>query len=127
MMLKNDIPENFVCPLTLEVMEDPLMNRFGQSYERSAILQWITTKSPTCPLTRQPLKVKDLVPNNRLRKEILEWRSSQGDDVTADLSSDNSDSGIVEEVARALSVLTQSNDFCRKQPRRGLLRLVMRH
>lgn len=126
-MTKNDIPEHFVCPLTLEVMEDPLMNRVGRSYERTAILQWITTKSPTCPLTRQPLNVKDLVPNNRLRKEILEWRSSQGDDVTADLSCDDSDSAIVEEVTRALTVLTQTNDFRKKQPRRGLLRLVMRH
>ena len=124
--MMKDFPEHFVCPLTLEVMEDPLMNRFGRSYERAAILHWITTKSPTCPMTRQPLKVTDLVPNNRLRKEILEWRSSQGDDVTTELSSDDGDSAIVEEVTRALNVLCQTSTLS-KPPRRGLLRFMLRH
>jgi hypothetical protein len=114
----SDIPETYKCPLTLDIMVDPLMNRLGRSYERSAIVEWITTKSPTCPITRQPMKVTDLVPNNRLRKEILEWRRNQGDDTTADTQHD--EATIVEdEVIRALTALSLNNEFVRTvRPRR---------
>jgi U-box domain len=114
----SDIPETYKCPLTLDIMVDPLMNRHGRSYERSAIVEWITTKSPTCPITRQPMKVTDLVSNNRLRKEILEWRRNQGDDTTADTQHDEA-TIVEEEVIRALTALSLNNDFGRTvRPRR---------
>jgi U-box domain len=114
----SEIPETFICPLTLDIMVDPLMNRHGRSYERSAIVEWITTKNPTCPITRQPMKVTDLVPNNRLRKEILEWRRNQGDDTTVDTQHDDTTS-VEEEVIRALTALSFNSDFVRTvRPRR---------
>lgn len=102
------IPHEFICPLTLEIMNNPLMDRSGRSYERTAILEWITTKNSTCPITRQPLFVKDLLPNNKLRKEIIQWREEQGEDLTLDLSQDD-DAIQVEEITRAIRVWEENN------------------
>ena len=32
------IPDEYICPLTLEIMDKPLMNRYGHNFERDAIL-----------------------------------------------------------------------------------------
>ena len=101
---ENDcIPHEFICPLTLEIMVYPLMDRSGRSYERTAILEWITKNNSTCPMTRQPLLANNLLPNNKLRKEILQWREFNGDDITADLSQDE-DAIQVQEITRAIRV-----------------------
>jgi hypothetical protein len=102
------IPHEFICPLTLEVMVNPLMDRSGRSYERTAILEWITKKNSTCPMTRQPLFVKDLLPNNKLRKEIMQWREEIGDDVTVALSQDE-DAIQLDEITRAIRVWGENN------------------
>jgi hypothetical protein len=67
---KMNIPSEFYCPITCEVMRDPLMCRSGTSFERSAILLWLEQHNKTCPLTRKPLRVSDLVPNRALQGRI---------------------------------------------------------
>lgn len=61
--------ESFVCPLTGETFVDPVIDREGNSYERSAILAWLAT-NPISPLTRSPMSVSDLVPNRSLLDSI---------------------------------------------------------
>ena len=68
------IPSEYVCPLTLEVMVDPVVSKYGKSFERSAILSWLANGHGTCPLTRQPMKLSDLVTDHRLRVRIHAWR-----------------------------------------------------
>lgn len=68
-----EIPSSFLCPITHELMQFPLMSRSGLSYERSAILTWLAEHNGTCPLTRQPLSASSLVPNNALRSQIQAW------------------------------------------------------
>jgi hypothetical protein len=75
---ENDIPENFICPLTLQIYTDPLMSRSGKNFERKAIIEWLDRGNPTCPLTRQPLGLSLLVPNARLRIEVEEWKRKHG-------------------------------------------------
>lgn len=67
------VPDDFLCPLTMEVMENPLITRFGHSYERSAILEWLQ-KGKSCPLTRNPLRPSDLISNLPLKARIQIWR-----------------------------------------------------
>jgi U-box domain len=58
-------------------MNDPLMNMYGQSYERDAIIDHITIQQkPYCPVTQQSMSVKDLVPNCKLRNEIVLYRGT---------------------------------------------------
>ncbi|CAB9503956.1 SAM and U-box domain-containing protein 1 [Seminavis robusta] len=68
-------PDAFLCPLTLEVMQDPVINRkTGHLFEKKAILRWIQRGNNTCPLTRLPLELSDLEEDIGLRYEISEWK-----------------------------------------------------
>jgi hypothetical protein len=69
-----DIPEEFICPLTLEIMRDPVVSRYGHSYERDAILRWLAKGHAECPLSRRPMGLKDLVSNHRLKAQIRRWQ-----------------------------------------------------
>ena len=73
-----DIPESFICPLTLEIYRDPLMSRCGKNFERKAIVEWLDRGNDTCPLTRQPLSLSLLVPNAKLRIEVDGWKRRHG-------------------------------------------------
>jgi hypothetical protein len=75
---KIDIPESFICPLTLEIYRDPLMSRCGKNFERKAIVEWLDRGNDTCPLTRQPLSLSLLVPNAKLRMEVEGWKRKHG-------------------------------------------------
>jgi hypothetical protein len=73
-----EIPSNFICPITLQVMVDPLMTRSGLNFERAAIISWLDQGSGSCPLTRKPLTTSDLISNRRLKTLIRIWRANNG-------------------------------------------------
>jgi hypothetical protein len=54
-------------------MKDPLLSKYGHTFERTAILEWLATHRH-CPVTRQPLQPSFLIPNTRLIKEIQLWK-----------------------------------------------------
>mmetsp|Transcript_66893 Transcript_66893/g.160162 ORF Transcript_66893/g.160162 Transcript_66893/m.160162 type:complete len:659 (+) Transcript_66893:143-2119(+) len=69
------IPESFICPMTQNVMEDPVMTVDGCTYERSYIEQWIRHRQQqrlrvTSPLTNQELPSHRLLSLTALRKAI---------------------------------------------------------
>mmetsp|Transcript_14867 Transcript_14867/g.23524 ORF Transcript_14867/g.23524 Transcript_14867/m.23524 type:complete len:603 (+) Transcript_14867:105-1913(+) len=59
----------FLCPITHEVMTDPVVSADGYTYERSAIARWFET-SRKSPVTGQTLPHIDLVPNQSIRTLI---------------------------------------------------------
>eukprot|EP00041_Stephanoeca_diplocostata_P030351 m.917454 g.917454 ORF g.917454 m.917454 type:complete len:644 (-) comp23738_c0_seq66:1804-3735(-) len=63
----------FLCPITGEIMTDPVSTSDGYSYERSAILKWFE-KNDTSPITGAPLAQKLLTDNHALRESIDEWQ-----------------------------------------------------
>ncbi|KAM0025102.1 putative U box domain, armadillo-like helical, Zinc finger, RING/FYVE/PHD-type [Helianthus debilis subsp. tardiflorus] len=67
------IPYHFRCPVSLELMTDPVTVATGQTYDRSSIESWIATGNITCPVTRLPLTDFTLIPNHTLRRLIQEW------------------------------------------------------
>ncbi|EOD04980.1 hypothetical protein EMIHUDRAFT_107448 [Emiliania huxleyi CCMP1516] len=69
-------PDDFICPITTEVMSDPVMAADGQSYERTAIERWLATKS-TSPLTGGALEHPYLTPNHMLRRMIRDWEGAR--------------------------------------------------
>lgn len=73
-----DVPEEYICPITLCVMKDPVVSKSGKNFDREAILKWLAKGNENCPLTRKPLHLSSLVPNNNLRKSIQEWKQEQG-------------------------------------------------
>jgi U-box domain len=72
------IPPEFICPITLQLMDFPMVSKQGHSFERAAILNWISsTRHSCCPLTRLPMSYSDLRPNRRLFNKIEKWRELQ--------------------------------------------------
>lgn len=70
-----EIPSYFLCPISLEIMRDPVILSTGMTYDRSSIERWIfSEKHQTCPATNQPLTDPDLItPNHTLRRLIQAW------------------------------------------------------
>lgn len=64
--------ESFLCPISQEVMKDPVITPSGISYERKSILDWLK-KNQCCPLTKAPLTDKDLVTNYALKSAIEDY------------------------------------------------------
>lgn len=67
------IPNDFLCPLCLEIMVDPVIVASGQTFERRSIEKWIDAGHRTCPKTGQPLEHLSLAPNYALRNLIKQW------------------------------------------------------
>ncbi|KAF3587300.1 hypothetical protein F2Q69_00031893 [Brassica cretica] len=68
-----EIPNYFICPISLEIMKDPVTTVSGITYDRQSIVQWLE-KVPSCPVTKQPLPLdSDLTPNHMLRRLIQHW------------------------------------------------------
>ncbi|XP_076914075.1 U-box domain-containing protein 11-like [Bidens hawaiensis] len=67
------IPVDFLCPISLELMRDPVIVSTGQTYERSYIQRWIDCGNTTCPKTQQKLQNITLTPNYVLRSLITQW------------------------------------------------------
>lgn len=76
-MPKITIPEDFLCPITHEIMKDPVATSDGQIYERQAIEEWLKSHN-TSPLTNIALENKKLtvIPfvKNQIEKFIKEKR-----------------------------------------------------
>eukprot|EP00934_Nitzschia_sp_Nitz4_P004816 Nitzschia sp. Nitz4//scaffold15_size197535//46383//46892//NITZ4_001563-RA/size197535-processed-gene-0.60-mRNA-1//-1//CDS//3329537670//4806//frame0 len=91
-----ETPDEYICPISLGVMKDPVMSRDGKNYEKRAILQWLNRGNGHCPLTRQPLKASLLVPNTTLKRSIEKWMLDQGVSSDGDESvCSDSDEGFV--------------------------------
>lgn len=68
------------CPISLEVMRDPVIADDGHSYERESIERWLQCHR-TSPLTGRVLLSRHLIPNHRLRAVIDELASAAGSGV----------------------------------------------
>ncbi|OAY43001.1 E3 ubiquitin-protein ligase PUB24 [Manihot esculenta] len=70
-----DVPQYFICPISLQIMRDPVTAITGITYDRESIEHWLfTNKNTICPVTKQPLpEDSDLTPNHNLRRLIQAW------------------------------------------------------
>lgn len=103
-------PGSFKCPITQDVMEDPVVAADGHSYERSAIQRHIDhhheqirrgllwTGWARSPMTNVELAHYHFIPNRSLKSAIAEWRQQ-----FRDFRADNPD---LEEVAPATQPVT---------------------
>ena len=76
--LYDQIPKDFICPITQSIMIDPVMTINGESYEKHAILKWFrrsSKKNTKDPLSNETLKTRKVVPNlvlSRLTRSYIE-------------------------------------------------------
>jgi len=65
-------PEGFLCPISFQIMNDPVIDNEGNSYERESIIKWLETHN-TSPITRNPLFISHLKPNRALKDIITSY------------------------------------------------------
>ncbi|CAI9782329.1 unnamed protein product [Fraxinus pennsylvanica] len=68
-----NFPADFRCPISLDLMGDPVVVSTGQTYDRSSISLWIESGHNTCPKTGQNLVHTQLIPNLALKNLIAMW------------------------------------------------------
>ncbi|XP_057974467.1 U-box domain-containing protein 44 [Malania oleifera] len=114
------IYDAFVCPLTKQVMREPVTLENGQTFEREAIEKWFkeckeSGRKLVCPLTLRELKSTDLNASIALRNTIEEWTArnegAQLDMARRSLSSGSSENDILHALKYVQHVCrtTQSN------------------
>ncbi|KAF0934666.1 hypothetical protein E2562_026414 [Oryza meyeriana var. granulata] len=73
-MAMDEPPCLFLCPISMELMEDPVTVSTGVTYDRRSIEEWLFVYGrTTCPATMQPLSNFDLTPNHTLKRVISSW------------------------------------------------------
>lgn len=73
----SEVPSVFICPISLEPMQDPVTLCTGQTYERSNILKWFNLGHYTCPTTMQELWDDTITPNTTLHHLTYTWFSQK--------------------------------------------------
>ncbi|XP_050363425.1 U-box domain-containing protein 3 [Argentina anserina] len=67
------VPPYFRCPLSSELMLDPVIVASGQTYERTAIQKWLDHGLIICPKTRHRLTHTNLIPNYTFKAMVESW------------------------------------------------------
>lgn len=100
--------QSFYCPITGDVMVDPVETSSGHSFERTAIQKWLEDGNDLCPLTKTPLNKLSLRPNRTLHQSIEEWRNRNTMISIASMKPDIQSSNEQE----VLHCLEKLHDFC---------------
>lgn len=84
-MSSANIPNSFLCPITHNIMTNPYIDNEGNSYEYTAICQWLKRNS-TSPITRNTLLLSHLKPNRALLDAITSANliQNENNNVTVD-------------------------------------------
>lgn len=77
-----EIPDHLIDMITFEPMHDPVITKNGHSYERATIYEHLK-RTPTDPLTREPLTINQLRNNYGLKAACDEfWDSGVSEWIT---------------------------------------------
>ncbi|KAL1371630.1 hypothetical protein HN51_001865 [Arachis hypogaea] len=77
-MMTSVNPEDFRCPISLEMMTDPVTVTTGQTYDRASIKKWLKAGNTICPKTGENLSNTELVPNTTLKRLIQQFCNDNG-------------------------------------------------
>ncbi|CAO2828482.1 unnamed protein product [Amaranthus hypochondriacus] len=126
--------KSFVCPLTNQMMDDPVTISSGATFERSAITEYfeghIDSEEVRCPVTRQKLESMAMNPNIALRNIVHEWKdrndSARLKVIRAALSIGSTESMILEAL-KDLQSICQRNPMKTKEVYNiGIIPLLVR-
>ncbi|RDX92688.1 U-box domain-containing protein 6, partial [Mucuna pruriens] len=71
-------PEELRCPISLQLMYDPVIIASGQTYERVCIEKWLSDGHNNCPKTQQKLSHLGLTPNYCVKGLVASWCEQNG-------------------------------------------------
>jgi hypothetical protein len=91
LFFNSEIPEEFLCPITTEIMVFPVVASDGHTYSHNGIAEWMRHKQSS-PQTGQMMDAR-LLPNHHLRSNVLDWidkhRITDEKNTSASISSTN--------------------------------------
>jgi len=73
LLTERGVPDGLICPLSLEIYEDPVVAADGFSYERREIENWFARGNRTSPKTNEELPHTFLVPNRDLKSTCQDF------------------------------------------------------
>lgn len=74
--LEDQVPYNLICPITGEIMREPVLATDGHTYEKSAINFWFESGRASSPKTNKEISTT-LIPNYNLKSLIEDYQSKQ--------------------------------------------------
>ncbi len=80
-----DFPNEYLCPINLTPMKDPVICMDGHSYERKAIERWFRNHNNS-PKTGLRLDSKTLIPNHTLKTVIQEYLNKYKNNSTSNVN-----------------------------------------
>ena len=72
-----EVPENLCCPISMELMAQPVIAADGFTYDRASIEAWLARGKTTSPTTGAPLEHTHLTPNHLVKSMIAEYQESK--------------------------------------------------
>lgn len=70
------IDQDFLCPISQGIMNDPVLAEDGQMYDRNNLIRWLA-RHPTSPITRAPIDRRKLKANPELKQKIETFVSTE--------------------------------------------------
>ena len=67
-----DVPHDFICVISHDIMHDPVILSDGHSYERNCVIEWFNLNKNISPKTGAQLANKHIIPNYTLKGVIDE-------------------------------------------------------
>ena len=81
---EKETPQQFICPIGANVMDDPVFLPDGNTYDRANIVRWMQQGNFTNPMTREPISNDDVRPNYALRETIEQWKKENANIIQND-------------------------------------------
>ena len=75
--IEDSAPEILCCPITQELMTDPVWASDGKIYDSLSLQKILSGDNPVSPYTRQPL-TEETKPATSKLNEIQSWSVNQG-------------------------------------------------
>uniref|UniRef100_A0A6V7QS59 RING-type E3 ubiquitin transferase n=1 Tax=Ananas comosus var. bracteatus TaxID=296719 RepID=A0A6V7QS59_ANACO len=71
--IEMSIPDEFRCPITLDLMRDPVIVSSGHTYDRSSITRWLDSGRHSCPKSGKRLIHTAVIPNYAVKGLMEQW------------------------------------------------------
>ncbi|XP_037491027.1 putative E3 ubiquitin-protein ligase LIN-1 isoform X2 [Jatropha curcas] len=69
------VPQDFICPLTGKLFDNPVTLETGQTFEKEAIKEWFNQGNRTCPVTGKTLECATVPFSNFILKRVIDsWK-----------------------------------------------------
>ena len=109
------IPLKFLCPLSLTLMEEPVLTVHGQTYEKANILKWIEMNGEICPLTYEELKLVQIIPNLPIQNEIKVYKMKEQQEEKKTATTTSSDNNVTSQ-SKTNTTVVQPTTVSQKLP-----------